>query len=228
VPSSSKVYIEKGSRRVFAGALDWPGWCRSGSDEDAALEALIEAGPRYAKAMRAIKPAFRPPRAPSALTVVERLKGDATTDFGAPSITPKADARAIDAKELARLQGILKACWRALDRAADRAEGVALRKGPRGGGRELQGILDHVAGAETGYMRGIAGKPPKVDDDGAAGANAEIRRAVLDALANAVTEGLPAKGPRGGKIWLPRYFVRRTAWHALDHAWEIEDRAAPD
>ena len=24
--------------------------------------------------------------------------------------------------------------------------------------------------------------------------------------------------------WGPRYFVRRSAWHALDHAWEIEDR----
>jgi hypothetical protein len=39
-----------------------------------------------------------------------------------------------------------------------------------------------------------------------------------------VAEGLPAAGPRGGKIWSVRYFVRRTAWHALDHAWEIEDR----
>jgi hypothetical protein len=24
--------------------------------------------------------------------------------------------------------------------------------------------------------------------------------------------------------WEPRYAVRRSAWHALDHAWEIEDR----
>ena len=32
------------------------------------------------------------------------------------------------------------------------------------------------------------------------------------------------KGPRGGKRWTPRYFVRRLVWHALDHAWEIQDR----
>jgi hypothetical protein len=24
--------------------------------------------------------------------------------------------------------------------------------------------------------------------------------------------------------WTPRYFVRRMAWHELDHAWEIEAR----
>ena len=53
----------------------------------------------------------------------------------------------------------------------------------------------------------------------------EERAVVRDALSRAVSEGLPEKGPRGGTIWLPRYFVRRAAWHVLDHAWEIEDRA---
>jgi hypothetical protein len=37
----------------------------------------------------------------------------------------------------------------------------------------------------------------------------------------------PERVPRSGKLWTPRYFVRRTAWHALDHAWEIEDRLQP-
>jgi hypothetical protein len=30
------------------------------------------------------------------------------------------------------------------------------------------------------------------------------------------------------KTWSPRYYVRRAAWYALDHAWEIEDRAKPE
>ena len=50
------------------------------------------------------------------------------------------------------------------------------------------------------------------------------RQAVLDALAAAAHGEVPARGPRGGVIWTPRYFVRRVAWHVLDHAWEIEDR----
>jgi hypothetical protein len=228
MPASSTVYIEKASRRLFVGAIEWPGWCRSGSDEEAALASLVAYGPRYAQVVRAVKPAFRPPTSPSALTVVERLKGDATTDFGAPSIAPKADARAIDARELARLEALLHACWRALDRAAARAAGVTLRVGPRGGGRGLDAILNHVSGAEGAYVRRLSALPPKVDEDAAAEAAEEIRGVALDALKRAVTEGLPSAGPRGGKIWLPRYFVRRTAWHALDHAWEIEDRSMPD
>jgi len=52
----------------------------------------------------------------------------------------------------------------------------------------------------------------------------QTRRAILSALETAVKEGLPAQGPRGGVIWPPRYFVRRVAWHVLDHGWEIEDR----
>jgi hypothetical protein len=30
----------------------------------------------------------------------------------------------------------------------------------------------------------------------------------------------------GGRPMIP-FVGRRTAWHALDHAWEIEDRARP-
>ncbi len=50
---------------------------------------------------------------------------------------------------------------------------------------------------------------------------------MLEGFDRAVNEGLPEAGPRGGKIWLPRRFVHRAAWHVLDHAWEIEDRARP-
>ena len=33
--------------------------------------------------------------------------------------------------------------------------------------------------------------------------------------------------PLAGRKWPPRYAVRRIAWHALDHAWEMEDRTEP-
>jgi hypothetical protein len=31
-------------------------------------------------------------------------------------------------------------------------------------------------------------------------------------------------GPLAEKGWPARYAARRIAWHALDHAWEMEDR----
>src|SRR5260370_8581235 len=42
------VYLEIGEKRVFASALDWPGWTRSARDEQGALEALAAYAPRYA------------------------------------------------------------------------------------------------------------------------------------------------------------------------------------
>jgi hypothetical protein len=175
--------------------------------------------------MRGSRIAFTAPKRPSTLKVVERLKGDATTDFGAPSIAPTVDARPLDGRSLARGRKILQACWMAFDRAVERATGAELRKGPRGGGRELDAIVGHVTGAEGSYARMIAGRPPKVDGPDAAAAGEEVRAAVLDALDRAVTEGLAERGPRGGRLWSARYFVRRAAWHVLDHAWEIEDRS---
>jgi hypothetical protein len=50
-----------------------------------------------------------------------------------------------------------------------------------------------------------------------------MRSAMLDLL------GQPSDGsPLGGRKWPPRYAAGRIAWHALDHAWEIEDRSEPN
>jgi hypothetical protein len=221
-----EVYLEIGAKRAFAGALDWPGWCRGGRDTQSALQALCDAGPRYAGVLKGARLGFAAPADVSAFVVVERLAGDATTDFGAPGAIPSADARPIDAAELRRLQALLKACWRAFDAAAEAAAGKELRKGPRGGGRDLDGIVQHVLGADGSYLARLARKlPPDATGDTTA-ALAHTRQALLDALAAGARGELPAHGPRGGALWPPRYFVRRVAWHVLDHAWEIEDRSA--
>jgi len=214
------VYLEIGRKRVFAGSVSWPGWTRSGRDEDAAIEAILGYAPRYAKVLRGSGPDFEPPSDTAALTIVERLTGNATTDFGAPDIPPSADTMAIAMKDLDRFHRILEACWRALDRAAHAAEGKELSKGPRGGGRDLDRILDHVLGADEGYLSRLGAKVPKSDPRDRA---AQLRATIIETLDRVARDGVP-EGPRGGKRWAPRYFVRRSAWHVLDHAWEIEDR----
>jgi hypothetical protein len=224
--SAIDVYIESGMKRVFASALDWPGWCRSGRDRTAALQALVSYGQRYADVVRGTRTSFRRPKAVSELNVVERIKGDTTTDFGAPGKVPRADARPVDVRELKRLRTLLEACWSAFDRAAEEAEGIELRTGPRGGGRDLIKIVAHVSSAEAGYVRRIAARPPGVDEKDPWATVDEVRRVILEAMERAVKDGLPERGPRGGVMMPLRYFVRRTAWHALDHAWEIEDRSA--
>ena len=139
-------------------------------------------------------------------------------------MAPAADARLVGEDELRRLDTILRACWSAFDAAVDAARGTELRKGPRGGGRELEAIVAHVAGADEGYLGRLAWKLGAGDRDDPGELLALTRAAIPDVLTSAVRNGVPA-GPRGGKRWSPRYFVRRSAWHVLDHTWEIEDRS---
>src|SRR5215207_2796718 len=91
-----EVYLEIGQARTFAVALDWPGWCRSGRDQDTALQALYDYGPRYARALQRTRLAFRAPSKPADLVVVERLTGNATTNFGAPDLALSRDTKPIE------------------------------------------------------------------------------------------------------------------------------------
>jgi len=223
--SSKKVdtYLEIGKKRTFAGAVDWPGWCRSGRDETTALQALFDYAPRYARVLQPARLGFQAPDSLSALTVVERLEGTPTTDFGAPDASPSVDAVPVGEQELQHLQAVLQACWQAFDAAVKSAAGKDLRKGPRGGGRETEKIVQHVLDSEQSYLASLGWKRKDKPDDPAQ-AQEQTREAILDALAAAARGELPAQGPRGGIHWTPRYFTRRTAWHILDHTWEIEDR----
>ena len=86
--------------------------------------------------------------------------------------------------------------------------------------------MQHVVEADAGYLvrigtkyRPAAGGDPRKD-------LVRMRPLILGAV-SAVACGEPVRGgPRGGARWTPRYYVRRSAWHVLDHAWEIEDRAS--
>jgi len=225
-PTSNKlsVYLEVGKKRTFAGALDWPGWCRSGKDETFALQALLDYGPRYARTLSRSRLGFKAPIQVSQFVVVERLKGNATTDFGAPGIAPATDAAPVDAGGVQRFQKLLKACWRTFDQTVETASGETLRTGPRGGGRQLDGILEHLLGSDAGYLNAVGWKFQQDTEDDPAAQIKQTRQAIREALAASARGEIPVKGPRGGKRWSARYFVRRVAWHVLDHAWEIEER----
>jgi hypothetical protein len=213
------IYLEVGKKRTFAAALEWPGWCRIGRTEDDAVQALFEYAPRYAKVMGRL--GFKVPASAAELEVRQRLAGDASTDFGSLSgEAPEYDSQPVGGAEHQRLIKMLEAAWRALDRAASAARGKELRKGARGGGRELDKIVQHVLDGEGGYLRRLEYRRDK-----AAETDATLsRKAMLEGLGMAVRGEVPEIGPRGGKRWSARYFVRREVWHVLDHAWEIEDR----
>ncbi len=225
MPNSRDVYVEVGKKRAFAGGLDWPGWCRSGRDEGAAIDALVANAERYKKALRSAATGFTAPAGAASVRIVERLEGNATTEFGAPAIAPAADERPLRGAELERQLGLLEACWAAFGASAKKHASAVLRKGPRGGGRELPAIVSHVLEADRAYLSGIGGVSPRSGASDAKEMTA-LRAAILEAVAARARGEPPAKPRRSGNLWLPRYLVRRSAWHALDHAWEIEDRAS--
>lgn len=223
------VSLEIGPKRTFASAVDWPGWCRIGRDEQTALQALLDYGPRYE---RIVRPAarrnevlrFLAPEGLSAFVVVERVEGNSTTDFGAPNVPLSRDEMPVDEAAHQRFENLLKACWQAFDEAVRHATGKELRKGPRGGGRDLEGIVRHVLGGDAGYLSQLGWKFKREKTDSLEEELRQTRDAILEGLAAAVRGELPARGPRGGARWKPPTFVRRVAWHVLDHVWEIEDR----
>jgi len=218
------VYVETGRKRTFAGAIDWPGWCRIGADEDSAMQALFDVAPRYDAALQAAQIEFQAPRDTSAFIVVERLVGNATTDFGAPNISPANDSRPVSEEEFLRLQALVMACWQAFDAAVIAASGKELRKGPRGGGRELSGILEHLINSDASDLARLAWTYKLQSPQNPLEELGRIRQATLNAIARSALGKLPAQAPRGGVVWTTRQFVRSLAWHTLDHAWEIEDR----
>jgi hypothetical protein len=211
-----EVFIESGNRRVFASALEWPGWARSAKTEELAVAALADYLPRYAEIVRLA--GLTVPAAP--LVVVERHVGLArNADFGALGEIAEPETRPLPAAEGARLAALLEAAWTAFDQTAAAAP-AQLRKGPRGGGRDTDKIVTHVAGGEVLYARKMGVSLTK-EERARADAQGRLRGLLAGALRDPQGLVTPPKG------WPPRYAARRFGWHVLDHLWEIEDKGEP-
>jgi len=208
--------FEIGSKRTFASAIDWPGWCRAGKGQELALQALIDYAPRYAVVAKTAGVPFALGR--WSFDDVDHLRGDATTEFGAPGAMSKVELKPMSKADVERMCTLVEATWKVFDSVVKKAP-ASLRKGPRGGGRDRDKIVEHVLGAETGYGSSFALKlkQPELGDTRAIKA---LRAAWLEAF-RAGADGKPRR--EGGRS--ARYMARRIAWHAMDHAWEIEDRS---
>lgn len=212
------VVIEAGDKKVFASAVDWPGWSRAARNRDEAIERLVAYGSRYA--LVAHRAGLMTPRA-FEVEVVEAGSGGTGTDFGVPGLIHDLDGDRVSAAEAARLAAIVRASW---EHFGDVVAGAPaeLRKGPRGGGRDRDKMVAHVVEADAAYAReiGVKVRAPSWND---APAIEAMRVAMLEVL------GAPSDGsPLAGRRWTQRYAARRIAWHALDHAWEMHDRSQPD
>ena len=144
----------------------------------------------------------------SAPKVIGTVAGTRTTDFGAPDVVGPWDVeQPPTGAGLERQVGILHSAWEYFDRVVATSSEV-LRKGPRGGGRDRDAIVDHVREAERAYAPKCGVRvPPRTPW-------AEQRTLLSDALLTGSTDA----------AWPVGYALRRITWHVLDHAWESEDK----
>jgi hypothetical protein len=206
-------------RKAFAWAIDWPGWCRAGKDPALAREALLAYRPRYAVVAEAAGLAL-PDVGSTAPDVVESVEGGTGTEFGVPSVIADLDRRPVTAADATRIAGLVEAAWIVFDRVAAAAP-AELRKGPRGGGRDRDKMIGHVIDADHAYAREIGVRLPvgSLTDR----SSVEAERAAMLVVLGQASDGTPL----ADRKWTQRYAARRIAWHALDHAWEMEDRDEP-
>jgi hypothetical protein len=149
-----------------------------------------------------------PKHVADAFDVVERVAGNATTDFGAPNVVAESDLAPVTPAQAKRLAALLEASWAVLDDVAAGAP-AELRKGPRGGGRDRDKVVAHVVEAEHSYATKLGIRRRELGDT-------PFREAVLAVVRRAPSD----------TRWPLRSAVRRMAWHVLDHAWEIEDKSS--
>jgi len=215
---SLRVILEVGrKRRVVAGATDWPGLDRWGTSEEDAVERLLSYVPRYAGvAERAgMGTAFRKARQ---VEVIERVPGSSSTDFwGIAHVPSQAEAEVLSPAALDRRLALLGACWATFDEVA---AGVSdeLRPGSRSGGRSREQIIRHVYRSEPEQMSRKVEVRTDLDVVLTPDGLARHRAAYLEAIRAYNAEGRPAR------TWPIQFLIRRTAHHAMDHAWEMEDR----
>lgn len=213
-----RVILEMGKkRRVVAGAMDWPGLDRWGTSEEDAIEKLLSYVPRYTDVAERAGLARAFARARD-VEVVERVPGSSSTDFwGIAHVPSETEREVLSAKELERRLELLEACWAYFDDVAARVS-KELRPGGRGGGRTREQIIRHTYGTEPQQLsRKVEVRTP-LDVVLTSKGLATHRQEYLDAIRAYNAEGKPAR------TWPIQFLIRRTAYHVMDHAWEMEDR----
>jgi hypothetical protein len=206
-------------KKVAAFAIDWPGWSRGAKTGPEALEILAAYRDRY-RPVAALAGLGEEFDAAGDLELVEDHVGVGSTDFWGISFAPSSfEQEPMGSEELERKLALLEASWRYFDDVATRVS-AELRKGPRGGGRNRDEIVRHALGWERADLAKRVGVvvdpivPPTPDGF------SSHRGEFVAALRTYNAEG---RVP-GGRNWTVALLLRHTAFHVLDHAWEMEDK----
>lgn len=220
MPNNLKVMLEAGTKgnKVVAVCPDWPGLERAGKTEEAALVKLEPYLPRYAKvaARAGLEREFT---AQKPWDITERYLGTRSTEFWGVSFAPAPSEFTLPSvQEWERRLRLLQAAWAEFDEVSGRVS-AELRRGPRGGGRMRDEIIRHTRLAEEDMCSKV-GVQFKLSELETPQGLAAYRDRFVEALRRHHREGTVSVG----RTWTLPYLLRHTAYHVLDHAWEMEDK----
>lgn len=204
-------------KKIVAVAPDWPGLERGAKTEDAVMARLQSYLPRYAQVAKlaGLEGEFA---AVTTLDIIERYTGTGSTDFWGISFAfSSIDQQPLSSEELERELALMQAGWAFFDSVRGRVS-AEMQKGPRGGGRDRDHIVRHTLGVEMDWAKGLGLHIL----DSANLTDEKLLSAHRDAYCKAI-RAFHAEGKMARK-WPLRYLIRHTAYHTLDHAWEMEDK----
>jgi hypothetical protein len=216
-----RTVIERGpkNRKVVAFSIDWPGWSRGAKSAELAVETLESYRQRYRPVARGagLSQAFE---AAGPLEIVEDRVGTGSTDFWGISYAPSSFERGpMDTEELERKIALLRACWAFFDGVAARVS-PEMRKGPRGGGRDRDTIIRHTIRVESEeFAMQLGLRIPE-----RAALSPEGLRQHRESYITAMRAYNAGEIARRMRSWTLPFLIRHSAYHTLDHGWEMEDK----
>jgi hypothetical protein len=208
-------------KKVVAVAPDWPGLERGAKTGEAAIEKVQSYRARYAKVAK-VAGMDADFAAITDVDVVEQYRGVGSTDFWGISFAfSSIDRQDVSRDELERELTLMQGCWTIFDDVRSRVS-AEMEKGPRGGGRDRDRIVLHTLGTEQEWAAKLGLHHPQgarvTDDEGLRA----YRGAYCTAIRTFHSEGKMAR------TWPLRFLIRHTAYHTMDHAWEMEDKDLTD
>ena len=216
-----RTVIERGpkDKRSVAFSLDWPGWSRGAKTAALALDTLESYRVRY-RPVATLAGMTGEFDASGPIEVVEDRVGTGSTDFWGISFSPSATEQGpMGEAELERGITLLQACWAYFDGVAARVS-PEMRKGPRGGGRDRDRIIRHTIRTESeDFAKQVGLRIPEE-----AALSPDGLRHHREAYVAAMRAYNAGQVPRRMRTWTLPFLIRHSAFHTLDHAWEMEDK----
>jgi hypothetical protein len=158
------------------------------------------------------------------IEIVEDRTGPGSTDFWGISFAPSSTEHdPMGPAEFERGITLLRACWSFFDAVAARVS-PEMRRGPRGGGRDRDRIIRHTVRTESEDFAKKVGL--RIPEEGALAPDA--LRQYRDDYVAAMRAYNAGESEKRMRSWTLPFLIRHSAFHTLDHAWEMEDKDLSD